>query len=456
MTLPPAPTTTPRRGAAMPWVLMGMGLAMLVGVLAWTRAWTHRDRASLQSARWSAQLLAESALACAEDEVWERSRGAATTRPDSTPAGAKDTSARALTESVDSCPVPFGGRGTLERTIEDGDLLVPVLATGEIPHGSRTVRRSIRAILGGSLDRALFDAAVSQLRESTPPLDVTGSRIVGRVGTKPVGQIGLASYVPTSRALDTTVLSARMKEAFRAEDAFAGSGRYGKGMRFPERDEIVHTSFGSGGAEVVVEGPNSRDSRWKPPEGRTLIVEGDVSVRGNVDLEGWTILARGRIALERGSRSRHVLLYAERGVVVQDDAVVQGQILTFRTFEMHDETRLLGPSVAICLSGAEAAKVLLDGRSKARVYLVATGGTSSVRIDREALLEGVVVAGGTLRVDGTVHGSALAERFDCGRAETSCTGSGTFDRTALPVDFTVPLGLPGAQGMRVASWEVVE
>lgn len=447
----------------MPWVLGGMGLALAVGVLAWNRSWSHRQRAVLQSAQWQAQLLAESALACAQDEVWTRFQGGGSVGRDTAKAP------RLLGDTLragDSCRVPFGGRGALSYTIEEGNLLVPVLATGEVPLGNRTVSRRLRAVLAGALEKEMFDVAVSQWVPSNPPLDISGSRIVGKIRIasegepptgmlkQPVGPLGLTSFVPTAGVLDTTVLSSRMKEAFREEDALPGGASYGNG-RLPDRERIVHTSFGSGTAEVVLEGPIASGSRWSPPEGRTLVVEGDVVVRGHLDLVGWTILARGRITLERGVRVRQGMLYAERGVALSEDASAQGQIVAFGSLEVLDDARIAGPTVAICWAGAKGGEVTLSGRSRANAYLVALGGASKVAIGREALLEGVVVSGGTLRVDGKVHGVSVAGRFDCGRAETSCTGAGTFDRSLLPADFAVPLGLPGARSLRVARWEVV-
>ncbi len=452
-----------RRGAAMPWVLGGMGLALAVGVLSWNRAWTHRQRAAVQSAQWQAQLLAESALACAQDEVWTRFQGGSSTTANSTWTALGSNPALS---PVDSCPVPFGSKGSLAYEIEEGNLLVPVLASGEVPFGDRTIGRSLRAVLAGALDNEMFDVAISQWVASTPPLDISGSRIVGKIRVagaaptgmlgQPIGPLGLTSFVPTSGTLDTTVLSSRMKESFREEEAFQGGGTYSRGVGFPEREKIVHASSGSGNAEVILDGPISATSPWRAPSGKTLVVEGDVVVRGHVELDGWTILARGRISLERGSRVLHGLLFAERGVVLSEDAVFQGQILAFASLKLQHTARILGPTVAVCWAGEQGGEVLLEGTSQANAYLVALGGASTIRIEREALLEGVAVSGGTLRVDGKVHGVSVAGRFDCGRATTSCTGSGTFDRTLLPADFVVPLGLPGARSMRVAKWELAK
>jgi len=456
----------------MPWVLTGMGLSMLVAVLAWTRAWSHRERAAVLSARWQAQLLAESALSCAEDDLWARLSGGSrrdTARDsgkipevgDSNAAETRDEGGGAL----DSCPVPPGVHGTLEARFGEGSLLAPVYAVGRVRFGRRDEVRSIRAVLGGALDRELFDVAVSQWTTTTPPLDISSSYIVGRIRVRvegepppgmqaqPRGPLGITAYVPQSKDLDTSVLESRLKEAFRREDAILGSAWYGPSRPLPDEDEIVHTSFGRGAATVVLEASRGGAGPWTP-EPRTLMVEGDVAVRGDVRLDGWTILARGQVSLERGARVRNSLLYAERGVVLMDDAEFQGQILSFGSFWAGGTSRILGPSVALCWGADSSARVVFDGSSRSRVYLVAMGGGAAVEVARDALVEGVLVSGGTIKNGGRIHGTAVAGRFDCGRGATSCTGWGEYDRSKLPPDFAVPLGLPGAKGLRVAGWEV--
>jgi|GEM_PF-1240099 len=460
-----------RRGAAMPWVLMGMGLAALVGVLAWSRAWTHRERANLQAAQWQAQLLAETALACAEDSVWAMVNGGGGGAAKSSDSGFTklDSSlARGVDSAASSCPLPPGMRGTLDYSIEAGSLLVPVHASGEMSFGSRTIRRSIRAMLSGALDRDLFDVAVSQWVEAKPAvLDISGTRIVGKIrvrtsGTPPSGMeaqpkalLGITAYVPNRSAQDTAILENRMKEALRSSDAYSGGAAYSAGRSFPDREEIVHAGGGEGReVQVEIEGPLGAPG-WTPPSKRTLVVEGDVFVRGRVMLDGWTILAKGRIVLEGNAKLRESVLYAAKGVFLQGEAVFQGQILSFRTFEVHEQARLTGPSAVLCWA-KDSGKVVFDGSATSNGYLVVLGGAASLKIGRDATFEGVAVSGGSMQVAGRIHGVAVAGSFRCGRGTESCTGSGVFDRSRLPADFAVPVGLPGAQGLRVATWELEE
>lgn len=445
----------------MPWVLMGMGLALLIGVLTWSRAWSHRDRAAVVAATWQAQLLAESALACAADELWDRISEGSKQVDTSNLASLVD--AEFGLDSTPTCGSP-SGTGSMEWSFEEGQLLAPVVATGEVRWGNRTIHRRLRAILSGALDRDLFDVAVSQWEETPTPLDISGSRIVGnvRVRTKgtpppgmkaqPRGPKGLVAYVPTSRVLDTAVLEGRMRERFRDEDAFSGSARYSSGFALPDRKEVVHTSFGAGYAVVELEGGLSSSNPWKPPA-RSLFVEGDIRVSGKVLLDGWTLVASGSVLLDRGSVLRSTTVYAEKGVEIAEDASFQGQILAFRSLEVSGEARVANPSVLLCWAGDSGAQVRIRDRSVVNAYLVTLGKRSQVEIERGALVEGVVVSLGSLQVEGAVHGVSVAGTFVCGREGASCTGSGTFDRSRLPVDFAVPLGLPGTQGLRVARWE---
>lgn len=455
----------------MPWVLLGMGFAALVAVLAWNRSWSHRQRAALQAASWQAQLLAESALACAEDSVWAKLKSgtAVVPKPDS----AKTALDSALgsgglgpgsDSAADPCPLPPGARGAMSFSIGDGTLLLPVVAKGEVPFGRTTLARSIRASLSGALDRVLFGAAVTQCTKGASVLNVSGTRIVGGVRVRADAQpppgfgkledgITVASFVPMGAVQDTAAISNRLKTAFQGSDVFSGGAAYSSSRGFPDRTEIVHTGVG-GKVEVDIEGPLG-GADWRPPAGRVLMVEGDVVVRGRVVLDGWTIMASGRISLEGDAKARDAMLYAQGGVEMGGDAEFSGQILSGGPLGISERARLSGGVVAMCW-GRDSGRISLAARVPSRGYLVALGGGAELRIGRDAVLEGVAVSAGTMRVEGAVHGVAVAGSFRCRSGVEDCTGTGTFDRTLLPADFVVPLGLPGAQGLRIASWEAGE
>lgn len=441
-----------RSGAAMPWVLLGMGFATLVAVLAWNRAWTHRERAALQAASWEAQLLAESGFACAADSVWSILKSGAS---DPLP---RDTAARSTLDSAlgsdmtdstpDPCALPPGSRGTVTFTIGDGKLLVPVTASASVPFGSRTIARSIHAVLSGALDRALFGAAVVQINKGPTGLNVAGTRIVGGVREAPTG-VTVESYVPVRAVADTSVLANTLKEAFGAPDVFSGGAAYSAARGFPDRKEIVHVGIG-GVVEVDIEGPLGAPG-WKPPRARTLRVEGDVIVRGRVVLDGWTIQASGDIVLEDDASLEDGSLYAGKSVILRGDATLSGQILAGRSIEISERARLVGSVVAMC-GGNDSGRISLASTRPSRGYLLALGMNATVSLERDAVLEGIAISGGRMRNQGAVHGVAVAGAFRCGRGEDDCTGSGIFDRTLLPSDFVVPVGLRDAKGLRVASW----
>ena len=440
----------------MPWVLLGMGFAAAVAVLAWNRSWTHRERAALQAAGWEAQLLAESAFACAADSVWSMLRSGTS---DPVP---RDTSARSSLDSAldvgstdsapDPCPPPPGSRGTFSFSIGDGNLLVPVVATATVPFGSRTLSRSVHAILSGALDRALFGAAVVQTEKSPTGLSVAGSRIVGGV-REAVAGLTVESYVPLRAAADTSVVARTMKEAFGQQDVFSGGAAYSPGRGFPDRDEIVHVGIG-GVVEVDIEGPLGAPG-WKPPPGRVLRVEGDVVVRGRVLLDGWTIQASGDILLEDDAVVEGGFLYAGKSLIMRGDASLSGQILARRSIELSEQARLTGVVVALC-GGNDSGRIDISSSRPSRGYLLALGANAALTLGRDAVLEGIAISGGRLWNQGAVHGVAVARAFRCGRGEENCTGSAVFDRSLLPSDFVVPVGLRGATGLRVASWRGIE
>jgi hypothetical protein len=425
-------------------------------VLAWSRAWTHRDRAALQAAAWEAQLLAESAFACAADSVWSILRSGA-----SDPAP-RDTSPRSSLDSVlgagvsdsvtDACAPPPGSSGTFSFTIGEGNLLVPVVATASLPFGRRVLSRSVHAVLSGALDRALFGAAVVQTEKSPTGLSIAGSRVVGGIREAPAG-ISVVSYVPVRAAADTMVVARSMKDAFGREGVFSGGAAYSSGRGFPDRDEIVHVGLG-GAIEVDIEGPIGAPG-WKPPPGRLLRVEGDVVVRGRVLLEGWTIQASGDILLEDDVVVDGGFLFAGKSLFMRGNASLSGQILARRSIEISERARLTGVVVAMC-GGNDSGRIALSSSLPSRGYLVALGTNAALTLERDAVLEGIAVSGGHLWNQGAIHGVAVARAFRCGRGEENCTGPAVFDRSLLPPDFVVPVGLQGAAGLRVASWRSVE
>lgn len=455
------PRRAVRSGAAIPWVLLGMGFAALLAVLAWTRAWTHRDRAALQAAGWQAQLLAETALACAEDSVaamLDAGSGAAgASSSTATPSSAALLAATSpalepMLPTVPDCPAPPGAPGELEYEIGEGRLLIPVSATGSVPFGNRTVARSIQATLSGALDRVLFDAAITRCPAGNRPLDVTGSRISGRVratGHDSVPRnVSIGSYVPARALADTATVATRMKDAFAAPDAIAGGAAYSPARGLPGGDQVVHVGVG-GSVEVDLEGPIGGEA-WAPGPGRSLLVEGDVFVRGRVVLRDWTILASGTVTLDDHVVVEGGFVYAGKGAVLRGDASLSGQILARGMLVVSERAQLAGVTVAAC--GGDSAKVALDGSAVSRAYLLALGGGASLSVGRDAILEGVAVSEGWMRVDGALHGAAVASSYQCGRGADDCTGPGVFDRPRMPADFAVPVGLPGSKALRVAAW----
>lgn len=458
-----------RSGVAIPWVLAGMGLAGLLGVLAWNRAWSHRERAALVAAQWQAQLLAESALACAEDSAWSLLNAGTRARPAKDSAGGTaldgalgsgGLAASPDDSGAENCRLPPGVSGSFGFGLGAGSLLVPATSWGEVRFGDRAVRRAMRATLSGSLDKALFGAAVVQTPQAPVPLDVSGARVVGPVrvraaGTAPSGMEALPAgvtvdaYVPARAVRDTLVLGNRMREAFRADDALQGGAAYSRGRGVPDRDEIVHVGAGVP-VSVEIEGPPGGAS-WELPEGRVLIVEGDVTLRGAVRLRGWTVLASGGVLLDDRAELLDAVVYAAKGVRIRGEASASGQILSRSSLAVSERARLVGATVALCWG--DSARILLDGSAASRGYLAALGSAGDLQVGRDAVLEGVAVSGGTLRVSGAVRGVSVSPAFRCGRGADECLGDGTFDRSRIPADFVVPVGLPGARGLRVAWWD---
>jgi hypothetical protein len=443
----------------MPMVLFGMALAIAIATLGWSRSWTRRSVSSHAATAWQARLLAESATACALQEAAARETG---TRRDST---AKDTSAvrkpipvRDTTDSV--CGFRRTPPGSMSWDPPAGTQLLSIRARGEVTESGKPLVDVLLSTWGGAPPPDPFSPALSlwDRNAGTPQLrgKVRGEVRLRVDGPAPTGfkaqpSGGIQQFVPSSIGADTAAAVARMTAAFRSESAILGGDRFGPSHPPPDSpDSLVYTL-----GDVVFEGPWS-GSAWRVPGARTLIVEGRVELRGQVELEGWRILAKGPVVLQDQASARGMDVFSLGGIRLADQARASGQFLSKGSMLLSGRSALQSPSFAAVWPGKGADSIprisLLD-RSSAVVYAVALGGNAEIRLAGGSDFRGVAVSGGLLANETTLHGLGVAGRLDCGQGPANCS-SGHFDRPTLPSDFAFPLGLPGNLGLRLVAWEI--
>lgn len=438
------------RGSAMPLVLSGMTLAILVATLTWQRAWRHGHDATRDLVVWQAQLLAESGLAAAIHEALD---------PPRRPVSAIDTTTAERGDSAARPAIAGPVRGTFEWSISDAHLLLTVIGTGRVRDGRADIVRRIRGRYAGSPDPKLFSAAITLLAPVAEPLQAArvagalrapgGAAGGGMTGwdSLPAG-IDFPTYIPKALGSDTARNAQVLDTAFRSQGGDFGR-RFGPGQPLPaDRDELIfHT------VPVVIEGPWFGD-RWSPGRGRRVVVENGLEIRGRVDLSGWTFLVKGNVVVEGDARLEDVVIFSQGRVLIDGRSSVQGQIVGRGVVRISGEARIASPSVVVGLRGGgedTTSRVFLDQASRVEAYCLALGPSGSIEIEPRARLAGVAAASDFIRNRGRIDGAAVARRID-----QSNGTRGTFDRPALPIDFPFPLGIGGRMGLRLHSLETLD
>ena len=446
-----------RSGSAMPMVLFGMALAILIATLGWSRAWSRRTTSAHQSLAWQSRLQAESATACALQDAVARQKPP---RMDST---ATDTSKKAKTVSVrdttdSTCSFHGSSPGTMSWDPPAGTQLLSVRARGEVLESGRPLSTELRSTWGGAPPPDPFSPALSlwDRNAGTPQLrgKVRGDVRLRVDGPAPTGFVaqpsgGISQFVPSSLGSDTAAAQARMAVAFRSEDAHMGGDRFSPSSPPPGGDSLVYTV-----GDVVFDGPWTGEP-WTLRGGRTLFVEGRVEFRGRLVLDGWRVYAKGPVVVQDDATLLSADVFSLGGVQLSDRGSVSGQILSRGSLLMSGRATLAAPSFAAVWPGKGAdsiPRIEMRDRTAAQAYVVGLGGAAEIALGPGVDFRGVAVSGGILRVDGTLHGIGISGRVDCGQLGANCS-SGNFDRPSLPSDFAFPLGLPGNLGLRLVSWE---
>lgn len=446
-----------RTGSAMPMVLFGMALAILIATAGWTRAWTRRTTSAHQSLVWQSRLLAESATACALQDAIARQAQA---RTDST---ATDTTGKTKTVSVkdtadSACAFHGTSPGSMSWDPPAGTQLLSVRARGEVTESGKPLPTEISSTWGGAPPADPFSPALSlwDRNAGTPQLrgKVRGEVRLRVDGAAPAGFVaqpggGISQFVPSSLGSDTAAAQARMAAAFRSEDARMGGERFTPSNPPPNRDSLVYTV-----GDVVFDGPWTGDP-WTPEGNRTLFVEGRVEFRGRIELAGWRIYAKGPVVAQDEAVLLRADVFSMGGVQLADHASASGQILAKGSLSMSGRSSLAAPAFAAVWPGNGAdtvPRIEMRDRTSAQAYVVVLGGAAEIALGAGVDFRGVAVSGGILRVDGTLRGIGVAGRVDCGQLGANCS-AGSFDRPSLPAGFAFPLGLPGNLGLRLVSWE---
>jgi len=138
-----------RTGSAMPMVLFGMALAILIATVGWSRAWGRRTTSTHLGLAWQSRLLAESATACALQDAVARQK------PTGTDSTATDTAKKSKTISVQdttgsTCGFNGPAPGSMSWDPPSGTQILSVRARGVVLESGAPLPTELRSTWGGA------------------------------------------------------------------------------------------------------------------------------------------------------------------------------------------------------------------------------------------------------------------------------------------------------------------
>ena len=224
------------------------------------------------------------------------------------------------------------------------------------------------------------------------------------------------------------------------------------------------------------------DLAWKCK--KRIIVHGDVQITGTVSLEGMDFLATGEIKLLDKARLRDVFLFGQKTISIGDKAVFSGtamtraNILVFGAASVQRRSLLVvvqqmasatvrispsspqkpiaasasssRPAIAASAASSRQTSAASGRKTKAPVFsvtfaelstvdatVVTLGDSLGIKIDRNAIVTGLLRTHGAVSLDGKIYGRMYASKFVDGTAVASgnpAAALAVIHGTVLPLD----------------------
>ncbi len=168
------------------------------------------------------------------------------------------------------------------------------------------------------------------------------------------------------------------------------------------------------------------DLTWKVK--KRIVVLGDVQITGKTSLEGMDFLATGAIKVFDDAHLRDVFLFSPQTISMGDRAVFSGTAMTLSNILVSGaaavENRSMLVAVKKAAAPAPAPKPADRGKKKHAVFsitfsesstidatVVSQGDSLGIKIDRNAVVKGMLRSQGAMCLDGKVYGVIHAKNF---------------------------------------------
>ncbi|MBI5805729.1 hypothetical protein HZA73_06740 [candidate division TA06 bacterium] len=145
---------------------------------------------------------------------------------------------------------------------------------------------------------------------------------------------------------------------------------------------------------------------------KTIVSTADIQVSGWIKLDGFTLIAAGKITLLDNSSLYNSVLFSNQQVDVIDEAVFGGMILSPADINSGGSSVVKSGSV-IYSSGQPRGNIRLYDNVKAKCSIISSSSDtlSGVHILDEAAVEGFIYSQYRVEINGTVHGPVVAGKL---------------------------------------------
>jgi cytoskeletal protein CcmA (bactofilin family) len=171
------------------------------------------------------------------------------------------------------------------------------------------------------------------------------------------------------------------------------------------------------------------DLTWKSK--RKIIVDGDLQITKKVRLEGMTFHVTGTIKILDDTYARDVYLFSKKSISIGDKAIFSGTAISQATIIVFGRAVVENRSMIIVIPSKTAApsspgkagggnpspkkklplfSVTFTENSFSDATIITIGDTLGVKIDRNAVVKGVIRTQGALALDGKIWGTARASK----------------------------------------------
>lgn len=185
------------------------------------------------------------------------------------------------------------------------------------------------------------------------------------------------------------------------------------GKNLPPDKEVIYVND-----NVLFYGDDS-DSIVTLKGPKTIVSTADIQVSGWIKLDGFTLIAAGKITLLDNASLYNSVLFSNQQADIMDEAVFGGMVLSLTDINVGG-TSILKPGTVIYSAGNPSGKIRIFEEARAKCNLISSGTDkeSGVHVLDESVLEGFIYSKNRVEVNGTVKGPIVAGKLYKAFADT--------------------------------------